>query len=158
MYTVAGLRLRSDAPWARGGVLRLEDVPEPRPPGPGWALIRPSLAGICGSDIKLLHVTGFSPVLSAYNPSTRAVLGHEVVGVVDRVAPGTTSVREGDRVLVEPIVACRHKGLGDCARCQAGEYHLCENLCRAGDLCAGQGIGFSERLGGGWSDGLVGHQ
>src|SRR5205807_7563985 len=57
-----------------------------------------------------------------------------------------------------PILACRHKGMPDCARCLAGEYHLCENLARAGDLCAGQGIGFSERVGGGWSDGLLAHE
>lgn len=157
-WTAVASRIRHDAPWRPGGVLRLEEVPTPTLPGPGWALVRPTLAGICASDLKLLHVTGFSPVLSAYNPSTRAILGHEVTGVVERVASGTTGVREGDRVLVEPILACRHKGFADCARCRAGEYHLCENLALAGSVCVGQGIGFNERVGGGWSEAVVAHE
>ena len=154
-YTVAFSRVRHDAAWRPRGVLTMRDIPEPPLPGPGWALIRPALAGICGSDLKLLHVTGFSPVLTAYNGSPRAILGHEVVGVVERVTDGGNSVREGDRVLIEPTLWCRHKGLPECARCRAGEGHLCENLAFAGNLCVGQGIGFSERVGGGWSDGLV---
>jgi len=154
-YTLALSRLRHDAAWRPRGVLTMRDVPEPVPPRPGWALIRPLLSGICGSDLKLLHVTGFSPVLSAYNASQRAILGHEVVGVVEKVTDGVNTVREGDRVLVEPTLWCRHKGLPECARCRAGEGHLCENLAFAGNLCVGQGIGFSERVGGGWSDGFV---
>jgi threonine dehydrogenase-like Zn-dependent dehydrogenase len=158
LFTVAASRVRHDAAWGtRRGVLTMQDIPVPSLPGDGWALIRPTLAGICGSDLKLLHVTGFSPILSAYNPNQRAVLGHEVTGVVVRTQ-GATRVREGDRVIVEPILRCAHKGLPDCARCRAGEYHLCENLAAGGSLhCGGQGIGFGERVGGGWSEGFVAH-
>ena len=156
LYTLAASRVRRDAAWSGSrGVLTMRDIPTPALPGPGWAMIRPTLAGICGSDLKLLHVTGFSPVLSAYNTNTRVVLGHELTGVVTRTL-GTTRVREGDRVLVEPLLRCAHKGLPDCARCRAGEYHLCENLAAEGSLhCSGQGIGFGERVGGGWSEGIV---
>lgn len=158
LFTLAASRVRHDAAWAtRAGVLTMRDLPVPSLPGDGWALIRPTLAGICGSDLKLLHVTGFSPVLTAFNTNTRVVLGHEVTGVVVRTA-GRTRVREGDRVLVEPILRCFHKGLPDCARCRAGEYHLCENLRSEGSLhCSGQGIGFGERVGGGWSEAFVAH-
>ncbi len=156
LYTVAASRVRHDAAWSgRAGVLSMREVPTPALPGPGWAMIRPTLAGICGSDLKLLHVTGFSPILSAFNPNVRAIPGHEVVGVVTRTL-GTTRVREGDRVIVEPILRCAHKGLPDCARCRAGDYHLCQNLAAEGSLhCSGQGIGFGERVGGGWSEALV---
>ena len=159
LFTVAAGRVRHDAAWGtRAGVLTMRDVPTPALPGPGWALIRPTMAGICGSDLKLLHVTGFSPVLSAFNTNTRVVPGHEVTGTVVRTL-GTTRVREGDRVIVEPILRCAHKGLADCARCRAGEYHLCENLAAEGSLhCSGQGIGFGERVGGGWSEGFVAHE
>jgi len=138
LYTLAASRLRHDAAWTGNrGVLTMRDIPTPSLPGPGWAMIRPTLAGICGSDLKLLHVTGFSPVLTAYNANTRAVPGHEVTGVVVKTL-GTTRVREGDRVIVEPILRCAHKGLADCARCRAGEYHLCENLASEGSLhCSG---------------------
>ena len=155
-YTLAASRFRRDAAWSGNrGVLTMRDIPAPSLPGPGWAMIRPTLAGICGSDLKLLHVTGFSPVLSAFNTNTRAVPGHEVTGVVVQTL-GTTRVREGDRVIVEPILRCAHKGLPDCARCRAGEYHLCENLASEGTIhCSGQGIGFAERVGGGWSEAFV---
>jgi threonine dehydrogenase-like Zn-dependent dehydrogenase len=134
-------------------------MPTPElPRRPGWVRVRPTLAGICGSDLKLLHVTGFSPLLTAYSPATRAVLGHEVVGVVEAVGTDVTRVREGERVVVEPTLRCLHKSLPDCRRCRAGEGHLCENLDRAGDLCAGQGIGFSDVVGGGWSDALLAHE
>jgi threonine dehydrogenase-like Zn-dependent dehydrogenase len=158
-WTAVAGRWRPGAPWGRGGVLRLVEVPVPAlPAGPGWALVRPTLAGVCGSDLKLLRVTGMSPLLTAYNPNRRAVPGHELTGVVQAVSPGTSAVAEGDPVLVEPTVRCLHKGLPDCRRCQAGEGHLCENLDRAGELCAGQGIGFAERVGGGWSESVLAHE
>ena len=156
---VATTLRRREAPWGRGGVLSLQDVPVPAlPTGDGWVRLRPTSSGVCGSDLKLLSVTGFSPVLTAFNAGERAVPGHEVVGVVEAAGPGVVGVAEGDRVVVEPTLHCRHKGLPPCARCQAGQGHLCENLAAAGDLCAGQGVGFSTRLGGGWSEAVVAHE
>lgn len=156
--TVARGRFTKEAAWQRGGVLRMRDLPTPQPTRPGWVRVRPTLAGVCGSDLKVLSVTGFSPLLTAYSPAPRSVLGHEVVGVVEATGPGVTRVRDGDRVLVEPTLRCLHKGLPDCGRCAAGQGHVCERLDLAGDLCVGQGIGFSELLGGGWSEGLLAHE
>lgn len=160
--TLVRSKLQADAAWRRGGVLRLREVPTPQPTRPGWVRVRPTMAGICGSDLKLLHVTGFSPVLTAYSPSGRAVLGHELTGVVEATGPGVTRVREGDAVLVEPTLRCSHKGLSNCRRCAAGQGHLCERLDLAGDLCVGQGIGFSDAapngVGGGWSEGVLAHE
>jgi threonine dehydrogenase-like Zn-dependent dehydrogenase len=137
----------------------MRDVPVPAlPRGEGWLRVRPTLAGICGSDLKLLHVTGFSPILTAYTPAQRAVLGHEITGVVEAVGAGVTRATEGDVVVIEPTLRCLHKGLPLCRRCQAGEGHICENLDRAGDLCVGQGLGFSDVVGGGWSDGVLAHE
>jgi L-iditol 2-dehydrogenase len=157
-WTVVRGTVRSDSAWRRGGVLRLRDVPTPQPTQTGWVRVRPTMAGVCGSDLKLLHVTGLSPVLTAYSPAGRAVLGHEVTGVVEATGPGVTRVREGDAVLVEPTLRCAHKGLPDCRRCTAGQGHLCERLDLAGDLCVGQGIGFSDVVGGGWSEGVLAHE
>src|SRR3954454_7479841 len=99
----------------------MTDIPQPRLPGSdGWVRVRPTYAGICGSDLKLLHVTGFSPVLSAYSPSRRSVLGHEITGVVSGVGRGVTRVREGQQVAIEPTLRCLHKGLPECRRCRAG--------------------------------------
>lgn len=156
--TVVRGRFVPDAAWRRGGVLRLRDLPVPQPTRPGWVRVRPTAAGVCGSDLKVLSVTGMSPLLTAYSPARRSVLGHEIAGVVEATGPGVTRVREGDPVLVEPTLRCAHKGLPDCARCAAGEGHVCERLDLAGDLCVGQGIGFSDLLGGGWSEGLLAHE
>lgn len=157
-WTVVSGRFRSDAAWRPGGVLSMRDIPVPAlPRSEGWLRVRPTLAGVCGSDLKLLHVTGFSPVLTAYTPAQRAVLGHEITGVVEAVGHGVTKVREGDTVVVEPTLRCRHKGLPECARCRAGEGHLCENLDQAGELCVGQGLGFSDVVGGGWSEAVLAH-
>jgi threonine dehydrogenase-like Zn-dependent dehydrogenase len=158
-WTVMKGRLRHDAAWGPGGVLSMRELPAPElPKTDGWVRVRPTLAGICGSDLKVLHVTGFSPVLTAYTPAQRVVLGHEITGVVDAVGPGVTRVSEGDAVVIEPTLRCLHKGLPECRRCRAGEGHLCENLDRAGDLCVGQGLGFSDVVGGGWSESVLAHE
>jgi L-iditol 2-dehydrogenase len=85
-------------------------------PGPGEALIRMVVAGICGSDTHALR--GRHPnVTPPYAP------GHEVVGIVTEVAPGVTSVRAGQRVTVEPDLPC-----WECKQCRAGRQNLCERL------------------------------
>jgi len=68
--------------------------------------------GICGTDLKILK--GDVPV--AYP----RVLGHEMVGEVVEAPEGATFA-PGDRVLVDPSVAC-----GLCARCRRDDAHLCD--------------------------------
>ena len=152
-------RLRGRPPWRSGPLLRL-DGEHPVPPLPttddgAWVRVRPTLAGVCGSDLKLLRVTAYSPVLTAFNRSTRAVLGHEVVGVVEAVGPGVHGLAEGDRVALDPLLHCAHKGFEPCADCAAGRGGLCRRVDRAGGLAGGQGVGFTERVGGGWSEAVV---
>jgi len=85
-------------------------------PGPGEALMRTVVAGVCGSDTHALR--GRHPnVTPPYAP------GHEVVGIVSAVAPGVRSVRVGQRVIVEPDLPC-----WDCKQCHAGRQNLCERL------------------------------
>lgn len=137
--------------------LEVRDIPTPVPPAPGWALVRPALAGICPSDLELMRTTGNPPVLAPYQRQGAVIPGHEVVGVVER-SLGTRWAREGHRVLVEPTLRCVHKGLPECRRCRAGDGHLCENRDRAGALCSGSSVGTSERTGGGWSEGFLVHE
>ncbi len=79
----------------------------------GQALVRVAACGICGSD---LHWYGGGAAPPPICP------GHEIVGEVEAVRGGS-SFREGDRVAVEPLRACRA-----CARCRAGNYHQCARL------------------------------
>jgi len=93
----------------------LEQVPVPVPAA-GEALVRMTLAGVCGSDTHALH--GRHPFVPLpYLP------GHEVLGVVEGLGEGTTGVRAGDRVVVEPTLPC-----WTCKQCTAGRINLCEHL------------------------------
>lgn len=96
------------------GIVELETVPDPSP-GRGEALVRMSVVGICGSDVHAAH--GRHPfVRLPYHP------GHEVVGVIEAVGDGAI-LHVGDRVVVEPILAC-----GSCKYCRDGRYNLCRTM------------------------------
>lgn len=84
------------------------DVPTPQP-GPGEALIRTRLAGICGTDLELLR--GYYPYAG--------VLGHEFVGEVVEAATAPHLV--GERVVGEINAPC-----GDCDLCRAGHPTHCK--------------------------------
>jgi alcohol dehydrogenase len=90
-----------------------ERHPEPRP-GPGEALVRIRLAGICNTDLEITRgYMGF-----------RGVLGHEFVGVVEQ-APDPRWV--GKRVVGEINCAC-----GACPTCRAGRPTHCPNRTTVG--------------------------
>lgn len=94
---------------------RVEHRPVPAP-GPGQALVRSTLVGICGSDTHAL--AGHHPFLTApYVP------GHEAVGVVEALGDGTSGPEVGSRVLLKPNVAC-----GTCVNCRAARSNACETL------------------------------
>lgn len=147
--------------WGPGGLLRLvEDEPTPSlPDAPGWVLLRPELSLICGSDVGLAHAK-LSTVLSAYYPDLQQVPGHEFVAVVDRVGPGVTRVREGDRVAVDVVLSCAHRGFDPpCRSCAAGRTNVCERFDLPGvSGCAAPTLGFSRRVGGGWGEQVVAHE
>ena len=84
----------------------LRELPQPKP-GPGEALIRVTLAGVCGTDLKILR--GYHDF--------QGVLGHEFVGVVAG-PPGSSWL--GKRVVGEINVSC-----GDCDLCRKGLTRHC---------------------------------
>jgi L-iditol 2-dehydrogenase len=138
------------------GTTRLVDLPEPPLPSPRWARVRPSLSGICGSDLATITAGGstyFSPFTSC-----PFVLGHEVVGEVVETGTSVTEVAVGDRVVLEPPLHCRVRGLTElCAECRAGRRAQCRNVTR-GNISAGVQTGFCRDTGGGWSSAFVAHQ
>ena len=93
---------------ARMGALRLVDMDEPAPPGPGWERVRPLLSGICGSDLATVGGRAsrwFEPIVSF-----PFVPGHELVGLAE----------DGRRVVVEPVLGCAARGVTPpCAGCAA---------------------------------------
>jgi threonine dehydrogenase-like Zn-dependent dehydrogenase len=96
-----------------------EQRPVPRLPR-GWALVRLRIAGICNTDIELLH--GY------YN--FRGVLGHEFVGTVEElrgVSAGEKKKWLGRRVCGEINISCKALGRRPvCAFCRRGLKTHCE--------------------------------
>jgi threonine dehydrogenase-like Zn-dependent dehydrogenase len=137
------------------GPLRLADVPTPSPPGPDWALVRPRLAGICGSD--LATVDGRSSRYFEDLVSFPFVPGHEVVGVLE-TAPAGSALAPGTRVVVEPVIGCLPRGLEPpCPACAERDVGACQHVA-FGRLAPGLQIGYCRDTGGGWSTaGLVAH-
>ncbi len=89
---------------------------ELREPGSDEVMIQVQSAAICGSDLHLFK--GKHP--SVQLPSA---VGHELSGSVIKTGTAVTRFREGDRVTVEPVIACGH-----CEFCLRGQYHLCSNI------------------------------
>lgn len=85
-------------------------------PGTGEVLVRVRRAGICGSDLHIFHGT---------NPFAKypRVIGHEFAGEIAAVGPGVAGFSLGDRVVVDPVVACGH-----CYPCRIGRPNVCANL------------------------------
>jgi threonine dehydrogenase-like Zn-dependent dehydrogenase len=159
LWTTAAGRLRHDAGWQRGGLLRLvEDAEAPDLPGPDWVRLRPELAGICGSDVGLAHAK-LSLVLSAFYTASRTIPGHEVVALVDEVGPAVTSLRPGDRVVLDPVLSCVHRGFDPvCGSCARGRPHTCDRFDEPGTSgCVAPTQGFDASVGGGFGTSLVAH-
>jgi alcohol dehydrogenase, propanol-preferring len=99
--------------WQRPAVVRT--VPRPQP-GPGQVLLEVRAAGLCHSDLHLMHwPVGTLPYELPFT------LGHEVAGDVAALGPGTEGIEVGDSVIVYGPWGC-----GRCARCSLGEEQLCE--------------------------------
>jgi threonine dehydrogenase-like Zn-dependent dehydrogenase len=83
---------------------------------PGEVLVRSTIVGICGSDMHAAH--GRHPFMTLpFWP------GHEVVGVVESTGAGVDPGLTGQRVVIEPNLACGH-----CDQCLAGRYNICTAL------------------------------
>lgn len=136
----------------RLGFVQLDDVEPPSLPGPDWVRLRSRLSGICGSDLQVITAhDSFSLEPYAAYPFT---FGHEIVATVAEAGPAVERWSSGDRVIVNPMLSCRQKGLEPCAACARGDYGVCR---RATDG-TGHITGFSPLTGGGWGDELVVHE
>ena len=125
--------------------VRLVDIDTPELPGPNWRLVRPRLAGICGSD--LATVSGRSSRWFEPLVSFPFVPGHEVVA----------DTEDGGRVVIEPVLHCAVRGVEPrCPACQSGRTNHCERL-TAGHLSPGLQSGYCRDTGGGWSLAMVAH-
>ena len=86
---------------------------------PDDVLIRIKSVGVCGSD-RHYFIDG---CIGSQIVDFPQIMGHECAGVIEQVGPAVTRVKPGDRVAIEPQVAC-----GKCSFCQSGNQNFCLNL------------------------------
>jgi threonine dehydrogenase-like Zn-dependent dehydrogenase len=126
--------------------------------GNDWTVVRTVLCGICGSDVKQVFMDA-----SFDNPLTTLisfpqVLGHEAVGVIERVGPGVTDRYAGERVVLNPWLSCIPRGIDPpCDACQRGQYPLCAHF-TDGILPPGMHAGNSRAVTGGYAPLLPAHK
>ena len=96
------------------------EVPEP---GPGEILVRQSMCGVCGTDVHVYHG-------HMRRKAFPLVLGHEIVGVIEKMGSDVDSdamnkpVKEGDLIAIIPGQQC-----GTCYFCTVvREPGLCPNV------------------------------
>jgi len=115
---------------AEPGPLRLGNVPDPAP-GPGELLVRVAACAVCRTDLQL--VEGDLPA-----HRLPVIPGHQVVGRVEAIGPGTTGWSVDERAAVGWLAGT----CGTCGACRSGR----ENLCEAAQFTAwDRDGGFAER-------------
>ncbi len=87
--------------------------------GPGQVLVRVRACGVCGTDRHIYE--------GEFPAAPGVVLGHEYAGEVVEVGPGVSDLEPGQKVAVDPNIAC-----GICRPCRMGKVHLCESLTAVG--------------------------
>lgn len=76
-------------------------------------LVKVHACGVCGTDLNFVRDW----------EGESMPLGHEIAAEVLEIGKNVTSVRPGDRVIVEDVTMC-----GICDNCKSGHPELCRNL------------------------------
>jgi threonine dehydrogenase-like Zn-dependent dehydrogenase len=118
------------------GDIRLEDVPEPELQDPTDAIVRLTASAICGTDLHFVRGT-----FTGMNEGR--ILGHEGVGIVERVGSMVRNFEVGDRVIIPSTIAC-----GSCSYCRAGYFSQCDHANPGGKRAGTAFFGGPEAAGG----------
>ena len=97
------------------GKKAVEERPIPTLKDPTDAIVKLTKTTICGTDLHILKgdVATCAP---------GRILGHEGIGIVDKIGSNVTEFKQGDRVLISCISAC-----GKCEYCRKQMYSHCVN-------------------------------
>jgi propanol-preferring alcohol dehydrogenase len=108
----------------RAGEAQMVELPIPEP-GPGQVRLRMAGAGLCHSDLLVIHADpAFFPL--------PAILGHETTGWVDKLGEGIEGVELGAAYGIYFPWGC-----GQCSPCRRGA----ENVCDKAPMVPGFGCG-----------------
>ncbi|GAB7364597.1 hypothetical protein MBLNU230_g5402t1 [Neophaeotheca triangularis] len=96
-----------------------EDREKPAVQSPRDVVVQIVATGLCGSDVHYwLH-----GAIGQYVVDKPIVLGHESAGIVVDRGSDATDLQVGDRVALEPGIACN-----SCDECRRGAYNLCPGM------------------------------
>ncbi len=98
------------------GDIRVTDIADATIEKPTDAVVRVTLAGICGSDLHILNAGG------AFGFDEGQRVGHEFIGTVEAVGAEVTGFAAGDRVMSSCSVAD-----GTCVYCNEGLSSSCQS-------------------------------
>ncbi len=119
-------RLMKVAVYHNNRDVRIEERPVPEISS-NELLVKVMASGICGSDVMEWYRIKKAP----------RILGHEIVGIVEKVGDEVDDYQSGDRVFISHHVPC-----GDCRYCESGHASVCDTL-RSTNFYPG---GFAEYL------------
>ena len=102
----------------RPGQMKVIEMECPQP-APDEVLIRVMASGICGTDIHIFR--------GEYLGDYPVIPGHEFSGIVEAAGSAVTRFKPGDRVAVEPNIAC-----DNCPACLNNRQNFCENWSAVG--------------------------
>src|SRR5512133_1456648 len=88
-------------------------------PGENELRVRVMASGICGTDVHIFR--------GEYMGGYPVIPGHEFAGVVEAVGSRVTRFKPGDRVTVEPNIAC-----DNCEACLNNRQNFCLNWSAVG--------------------------
>jgi 2-desacetyl-2-hydroxyethyl bacteriochlorophyllide A dehydrogenase len=103
------------AVWYGGKDIKIEDAPIPKLKDKE-VLVKVKAVTICGSD---LHA--YMGVSKRRVPPL--VMGHEFSGEVAEIGSNVRGIKQGERVVIEPVLSC-----GKCKVCLHGRNNICENM------------------------------
>ncbi len=96
--------------------IAVREMPPPRLSRPRDVLLRIASVGVCGSDVHY-YTAGHIGAAAVKYPF---IVGHECAGIVLETGAEVTRVHPGQRVAIDPLVAC-----GECDQCRQGREHTC---------------------------------
>ena len=135
--------------------LHIANIAEPSLPHAQWLKIRTITSGISDID-EGMFLYGDLGLLGPFL-TFPFVPGNENLGIVTEVGDEVSGVEPGDRVVVDPLLACRPRGIHPvCPSCADGDPSSCRNFFRS-RLGPGVIIGACADTGGGWADCFVAH-
>lgn len=103
-----------------GDPLILSEIPCPSPLS-SEVLIKIQACGVCRTDLHIID--GELP-----HPKLPLILGHQVVGVIEKIGENVSKHKVGDRVGVPWLGGC----CGICQYCRSGKENLCEKAIYTG--------------------------